>query len=95
LIDADSSQIMSSVSQETDPIATHAWSTGRRVFIKLTDGRQISFPASRFRLLAEASDEALQEVTLRLNGTALRWESLDEDITVRSIVKGQLSAALV
>lgn len=70
-------------------LATHAWATGRRVFIKLTDGRQIGFPASRFHLLAEASDEALQQVTLRLNGAALRWENLDEDITVRGIVKGR------
>jgi len=28
------------------------------------------------------------EVTLRLNGYALRWESLDEDITVPGIVAG-------
>lgn len=41
-------------------LATHAWSTGRMVFIKLTDGQQIGLPATRFRLLAEASDEALQ-----------------------------------
>jgi hypothetical protein len=30
----------------------------------------------------------LKEITLRLNGYALRWESLDEDITVPGIVAG-------
>jgi len=30
----------------------------------------------------------LQEVTLRLNGYALRWESIDEDITVPGILAG-------
>ncbi len=31
---------------------------------------------------------ALQEVSIRLNGYALRWESLDEDITVPGVVAG-------
>ncbi len=31
---------------------------------------------------------ALQNVALRLNGFALRWEELDEDITVAGIVAG-------
>lgn len=30
----------------------------------------------------------MQEVTIRLNGFALRWETLDEDITVPGIVAG-------
>ena len=38
----------------------------------------------------EATDEQLKEVTLRLNGYALRWESLDEDITVPGIAAGNL-----
>lgn len=32
--------------------------------------------------------EQLKEVAIRLNGFALRWESLDEDITVPGIVAG-------
>jgi hypothetical protein len=55
---------------------------------KLTDGRIVGFPASRFKLLAAAPEEKLKEVTLRLNGYALRWESLDEDITVPGIIAG-------
>jgi len=31
---------------------------------------------------------ALQEVSIRLNGYALRWESLDEDITAPGVVAG-------
>jgi hypothetical protein len=58
------------------------------IYIELTDGRIVGFPASRFRILAGAPDEALAEVTLRMNGYALRWESLDEDITVPGIVAG-------
>ena len=68
------------------PTAIRAWSEGRIIFIELTDGRIIGFPANRFRILKCATDEQLREVTLRLDGYALRWESLDEDITVPGIV---------
>jgi hypothetical protein len=57
--------------------------------LELTDGRIIGFPADRFKLLQEASSEQLQKVTLELEGFALRWEELDEDITVPGIVAGR------
>jgi hypothetical protein len=71
-----------------EPTAIRAWAEGRTIFIELTDGRIIGFPANRFRILKNATDEQLKEVTLRLNGYALRWESLDEDITVPGVVAG-------
>ncbi len=77
-----------------EPIAIRAWSEGRIIFIELTDGRIIGFPANRFRILKNATDEQLKEVTLRLDGYALRWESLDEDITVPGIVAGNFQLPL-
>lgn len=68
--------------------AIRAWADGRMIFIELTDGRIIGFPADRFKILKNATDEQLKEVTIRLNGYALRWDSLDEDITVPGIVAG-------
>jgi hypothetical protein len=85
---------MSSSNIEIDYCAIRAWAIGRTVFIELTDGRQIGFPASRFKLLCKASDEQLQQVSLRLNGTALRWEELDEDISVSGIVNGYFQLPL-
>ncbi len=64
---------------EVEPTATRVW----------VDGRIIGFPSDRFRILKNATDEQLKEVKLRLNGYALRWESLDEDITVPGIVAGR------
>lgn len=72
-----------------EPVALRAWAEGRIVFLELTDGRLIGFPADRFRRLKEAADEQLQEVALRLDGYSLRWESPDEDITVPGIVAGR------
>jgi len=80
--------ISAAKNEPVEPIAIRAWAEKRTIFVELTDGRIIGFPANRFKLLSEASEEQLQEVTLRLNGYALRWESLDEDITVPGIVAG-------
>ena len=80
--------------QIAEPIALNAWSVGRNIFIELTDGRNISFPADRFKILSKAKDEELKEVTVRLNGFALRWENLDEDITVKGIIAGNFQLPL-
>jgi len=71
-----------------EPAAIKAWAEKRMIFVELTDGRIIGFPADRFKILKNATDEQLKEVKIRLNGYALRWESLDEDITVPGIVAG-------
>ena len=72
-----------------EPIAIRAWSEKRRTHIELADERIMSFPASRFKILKDASDEALAQIQLRLNGKALRWENLDEDLTVKGIIAGK------
>ena len=74
--------------KSVEPAAIRVWAEARTVFLELTDGRIIGFPANRFRILKNATDEQLKEVTLRLDGYALRWESLDEDITVPGVVAG-------
>ena len=73
---------------EAEPLAVRTWADGRTIFLELTDGRIFGFPADRFRLLRHASDADLKKVSLRLNGYALRWENLDEDITVSGVVAG-------
>jgi hypothetical protein len=73
---------------QNEVIAIKAWSDKRMIFIELHDGRIIGFPADRFKLLKKATDEELKDVEIRLNGFALRWEKLDEDITVKGILAG-------
>lgn len=79
---------------EFEFMATRAWVVNRTVFMELTDGRQIGFPAARFHKLAQATDDQLAEVSLRLGGAALRWESIDEDITVTGAALGRFQAPL-
>ena len=71
-----------------EPAAIRVWAEKRTIYIELTDGRIVGFPADRFRILKDASTTELKEVSLRLNGFALRWENLDEDITVPGVVAG-------
>lgn len=75
-------------STEAQPAAVRDWVEKRIVYLELVDGRIFGFPADRFRILSSASDEQLKEVSLELNGYALRWEKLDEDITVPGVVAG-------
>jgi hypothetical protein len=73
---------------EAEPIAIRVWVENRMVYLELVDGRVFGFPADRFKILNAASDQQLQDVELELNGYALRWEELDEDITVPGVVAG-------
>ena len=88
------SSIAADATIDVEPAAIRVWVEKRIVFVELADGRIIGFPADRFRLLRAASDQQLQEVQLELNGFALRWEALDEDITVPGIVAGRFQLPL-
>ena len=88
-----SSTIASTV-PATEPAAIRAWAERRMVFVELTDGRIVGFPAHRFQRLRSASDELLGKVTVELNGFALRWEELDEDLTVPGVVAGHFQLPL-
>jgi hypothetical protein len=77
-----------------EPVAIRAWVDGRTVFVELIDGRIFGFPADRFKILKAASDAELLNVRLELDGHALRWEALDEDITVAGVVAGRFQLPL-
>ena len=79
----------SKTKQEVEPTAVRVWTEGRTVYIELTDGRIVGFPADRFRILSSATEEQLAKVRLELDGYALRWEELDEDITVPGVLAGR------
>ncbi len=85
---------MNTLSADVETVAVRAWAEERLVFIELTDGRIFGFPADRYRLLRCAANAQIAEVALALNGTALRWEVLDEDISVAGVVAGHFQLPL-
>jgi len=80
---------MSTATVSAEPLATRAWVQDRIVYLKLVDGRIFGFPANRFHRLKDAPDDLLAKVAIEVNGYALRWEELDEDITVPGVVAGR------
>jgi len=77
-----------------EPAAIRAWTEHRMIYLELTDGRVFGFPADRFQILSQASVEQLKKVQIELDGYALRWEELDEDITVSGVVAGRFQLPL-
>ena len=69
--------------------AIRAWVKDRTVWVELEDGRQVGFPAEKFRRLHDAENSLLAKVQIEARGRALRWEELDEDLTVDGILAGR------
>ena len=89
MADRIDSGILATAELETEsPQAVRCWADDRRVYVELADERTISFPASKFPRLATASPEMLKQVSLRVQGRALRWEALDEDIWIGDVLAG-------
>lgn len=66
-----------------------AWIDGSKVRVELEDGREIAFPTEQFRRLRDASDDQLRAVQIEARGHALRWEELDEDLSIDGILAGR------
>jgi hypothetical protein len=73
--------------------AVRCWIEGRRIWLELDDQRIVSFPAAKYPLLVDAPQELLEKIRLRVQGRALRWEELDEDIWVDDAVQGRFPRA--
>ena len=73
----------------TEARAVHAWVENRKIWIKLQDGRVIGFPPDKYRRLRKANEELLAKVRIEARGKALRWEELDEDLTIDGILAGR------
>ena len=64
------------------------------IYLELTDGRIVGFPADRFQILSQASENQLKKVQVEVSGYAFRWEELDEDLTVAGVVAGRFQLPL-
>ena len=78
----------------SDYVATRAWTENRTVYFELTDGRIVGFPADRYKILKAASVDQISKVKLRAQGTALRWEEVDEDLTIAGVMEGRFQLPL-
>ena len=85
---------MNTTTYNLESVAIKAWAEKRVIYLELTDGRIFGFHTDRFLILSKASDEQLKDVKIEVGGYALRWEELDEDLTVSGIVAGRFQLPL-
>lgn len=57
-----------------------------RMYVTLTDEREISVPLTWFPILLHATPEERSKWKIVHNGIGLRWEEIDEDISVKGLL---------
>jgi hypothetical protein len=61
--------------------AVKAWISDGSIYVKLDNGEESFLPINRFRLLTKATAEQLQNIEI-IEGYALHWPDLEEDLSV-------------
>ena len=77
----------------TLPVATGVRFDGDRVVFVLSNDGDLSFPLNAFPRLRDASSRERLGWELRWDGTAVRWEGIDEDVSIRQLLLGTCAAA--
>ena len=81
---------MSTSDNKHDEVAaTRVAIVGDHLEVKLVDGRVLQVPLSWFPRLAAADAKALNNHVLIGGGTGIHWPTVDEDISVRSLLDGR------
>ncbi|MBV9021928.1 MAG: DUF2442 domain-containing protein [Ktedonobacteraceae bacterium] len=57
-----------------------------RMHVRLIDGRVISVPLTWFPRLLHATPEQRNRWELIISGKGLRWEEIDEDISIKGLL---------
>lgn len=72
-----------------DPIAVDVRIELDRFYVLLLDGREVGVPYDWFWRLEQATEEARKNWRFIGKGSGIHWEDIDEDISVKGILKGK------
>ena len=64
--------------------------TSESISLTLTDGRVVSAPIARFPRLSAGSEQQRSNWRLVGNGLGVHWPELDEDISPRGLLRGDI-----
>ncbi|HEX8691686.1 MAG TPA: DUF2442 domain-containing protein [Longimicrobium sp.] len=83
--------------ERTEPRAraAHYDAATERVVVELRNGAAFAFPAALVPRLAEAAPEQRAAVEVYPGGDALRWDALDEDVSLAGVLAEVLGPAFV
>ena len=77
---------MSSLAIKFEPLAVDVAFTDTMLRVVLADGREVFSPLAWFPRLLNATAEQRRKWQLIGGGIGIHWESVDEDISVESIL---------
>jgi hypothetical protein len=72
--------------KSTNVLASKVWFSKDMLYVLLQDGREIGVPLLWFPRLRKATEEQLNNWRLIGNGIGIRWEDIDEDISVSALL---------
>jgi hypothetical protein len=78
---------MTTLAIELEPLAIEASCSDDALHVVLADGREISVPLAWSPRLLAATPEQRSEWRLIGGGVGIHWESVDEDISVESLLR--------
>lgn len=82
---------MSTLTIDTEPLATNVTFTDSMFQVSLDDGRELSVPLAWFPRLRDGSPAARLNWRLIGHGEGIHWPDLDEDISVLGLIAGRSS----
>lgn len=82
---------MTTLTLETEPLATQVEVTDEKLIVGLIDGRSLLVPLSWYPRLQHASQKERQNWQLLGDGYAIEWVDLDEHIGVEGLLAGRPS----
>ncbi|HUR98182.1 MAG TPA: DUF2442 domain-containing protein [Pyrinomonadaceae bacterium] len=72
---------------EVLPLAVDVSCSSDKLHVVLADGREISVPLEWYPRLLEATPKERNDWQLLGGGLGIHWESVDEDVTVESLLR--------
>jgi hypothetical protein len=78
---------MSISAVEVQPLAVDVACTSEMLQVEWADGREIAVPLDWYPRLQEATPKERNDWTLIGGGLGIHWESLDEDVSVASLLR--------
>ncbi|MBC7899143.1 MAG: DUF2442 domain-containing protein [Saprospiraceae bacterium] len=78
---------MSIASVDVQPLAVDVSCNSDAIQVALADGREISVPLEWYPRLLDATPKDRNNWTLIGGGLGIHWESLDEDVSVESLLR--------
>lgn len=73
--------------QPTTAFAADVWFDDSKLYVRLTDGREIGVPIDWYPRLRDASEEVRNNWRLIGRGQGIHWEMLDEDLSVAGLFR--------